>query len=543
VLDLLATLALAPAAAAAPDVVVTLDNGEFNLPLFTPRWNGKWEKPSAAQEIVSSIARVAGANPRTFTYLPPDQGRLGPGGVWPVAARRPGCVGEAAGPSDPCFCGPGDNCWEGVRPNWYAGASTSLWLTAANVRRTLGASGPRIEVHVTDLFEEDPAGAADPSDSDRCVTEAGVRRAFSALLADADGAALDHLAVGLLRATVDPPPPGGSWGDRYTLSTDPESPGCHRGTRAGDWSARSQPWRGNLLVVVLGFGTAADDAAVSSFLDGLVGQFDTGGFEIELARLREPPAQLVVSRALPAGDLVDLTLEGAGRRPALPCGEVAAEVSLVDALGLPVPVTSASGRCDAALSLALDPREVNRVFLRRAGLDPRIRTLDLHGSAVLSGSADALRERWAAVGVLNDSDRPLPLWTALEPSLFGGEAAARPWRAEVAIAALEVSEVDGRPWGFATFVGGLFGVAAGMMTAALVQRLHAERALRRHWARSVGAGRDPRLQVPLASVLGAAQEEVARSWPLRVAAGSGSGLAVAAVIAVLVLFAYRVLLG
>lgn len=540
-LELLAAT-LAPALAA-PPVVLTLDNGEFNLPLYTPRWNGKWEKPSAAQEIVSSIARVAGANPAVYTYLPPDQGRLGPGGVWPVAPRRPGCDGAAAAPSDPCFCGPGDNCWDGVRPNWYAGASTSLWLTAANVRGTLPAGSPRLEVHLTDLFEEDPAGAADPKDSDRCVTADGMRRAFSALLADPGGTPLDHVALGLLRVTVDPPPPGGSWGDRYRLGPDPAAPSCHRGERAGEWSSRAGPWRGNVLVVVLGFGTAGDDAAVSSFLDGLVGQLDTGPFEIELARLREPPAQLVLSRALSGPDLAAATLAGSGRRPALPCTDVAAEVALQDELGLPVALSAAGGACDATVSLGVDGREVGRAFLRTAGLDPAARTLTLHGNAVLTGSVDALRARFAEVGALNDSDRPLPLWSALEPVVFADGGAARPWRAEVAISAIEVSDVDHRPWGFSVFVGGVLGVAAGMATASVVQRVHADRALRRHWARSVGSARDPRLQVPVAAVLGAAQEEVARSWPLRVAAGSGVGVILAAVVAGCVLLAYRVLLG
>jgi hypothetical protein len=298
-----------------------------------------------------------------------------------------------------------------------------------------------------------------------------------------------------------------------------------------------------MLVVVLGFGTAGDDAAVSSFLDGLVGQLDTGPFEIELARLREPPAQLVLSRALSAPDLAAATLAGSGRRPALPCSEVTAEVGLQDELGLPVPLASSGGACDGTVSLSVDEREVGRAFLRTAGLDPAARTLTLHGSAALTGSVDALRARWAEVGALNASDRPLPLWPALEPVVFAEGGAARPWRAEVAIPAIEVSGVDHRPWGFSVFVGGLLGAVAGMATSSVVQRVHADRALRRHWTRSVGGAKDPRLQVPIAAVLGAAQEEVARSWPLRVAAGSGVGVVLAAVVAGCVLLAYRVLLG
>ena len=46
------------AALAAPDTVVTFDNGEFNAPLYSPRWNGRWRKPSLAQELATSVARV-----------------------------------------------------------------------------------------------------------------------------------------------------------------------------------------------------------------------------------------------------------------------------------------------------------------------------------------------------------------------------------------------------------------------------------------------------------------------------------------------------
>lgn len=540
--ELLPLLWLAAGAHAAPTVVVTLDNGEFNLPLYTPRWNGKWEKPSAAQEIVAAVARVTGENPRTYTYLPPDQGRLGPGGVHAVLPRKSECTGAAATPSDPCYCGPGDNCWSGVRPNWYAGASTSLWLTAANVRAAVGA-GSRLEVHVTDLFEEDPAAAADPKDSDRCVTADGVRRAVSALLSDASGAPLDHAAFGVLRATVDPPPPGGSWGTRYQLVPDPEAPGCHRGLDAGEWGPRAGPWKGSLLVAVLGFGTAADDAAVSSFLDGLVGQLDTGGFEIELARLREPPAALTVRRAVTADELGALELVAPGRRPALPCGAVTAELSLVDAALLPLVPTRVEGRCDAGLALAFDERTVTRSFLRTAGLDPRARTLELAGTATLRGDDAALRDRWTAAVALNEGDRPMPLLGAIEPALFGEQGAARPWRVDLAIDGLSVSDVDGRPWGLSVLVGGLLGAVAGGAASATVRRLHADRALRRHWTRSLGSGRDPRLQIPMASVLGAAQEEVARSWPMRVAAGTAVGFALTTLVAGMVLLAYRVLLG
>ncbi len=544
-LEALAILGFPTPALAAPDVVVTLDNGEFNLPFFTPRWNGKWERPSAAQELVAAVARVSGENPRTWTYLPPDQGRLGPGGTWPVEARRAACVGPAETAADPCFCGPGDNCWSGVRPNWYAGASTSLWLTAANVRRALDPTRPRIEVHVTDLFEEDPASAADPKDSDRCVTADGVRRAFSALLTDAGGGSLDHVALGLLRTTADPPPPGGSWGDLYQLGADADGSPCHRGVRTREWSSRAGPWRGDLVVIVLGFGTDAEDESVSSFLDGLVGQLDTDGFEIELARLREPPAHLTARRSLTATELGAGTLElqGTGRRPALPCGTVATTVSLTDPGGLTVPV-AAEGRCDGSLSLTLSPRERDRAFLRSAGLDPSRDTLALQGSAELTGSIDALRERWVQVSSLNEGDRPVPLWTALEPVLFDAEgAAARPWRAELAVTELVISEVDGRPWGLAALLGGVTGSVGGMAMGSVVRRLHADRALRRHWTRSLGTGRDPRLQVPLASVLGAAQEEVARSWPLRVAVGTVVGATVALILAAAILVAYLVLLG
>ncbi len=520
-------------------VVVTFDNGEFDAPRYTPRWNGKWKQPSAAQEIAASVARVAGANPEVHTYLPPGQGRAGPGGHTLVRPIKAGCAAPGEAPGDPCWCSPADNCWSELQPNWYPQASTSLYLTAQNLRAAAGA-GPRLEVHVTDLFEEDPSAAEDPADSDRCVTHDGVRRAVTALTTAPDGAELDHLAIGLLRATIDPPPPGGSWGNTYGLA--PEADGrCHSGRKTGSWEAGRAPLTMSMAIVVVGLDTAAQHAAVSAFLDGLVGQLDAGSFEFALLRVLEPSSARVVERVATARDLQPLHLEPLGPLPTVPCGLVGGVADLRSG-GRPVPALEVAGRCDGSLDLALDLDALRSTFLAEAGVSPFVKHLTLTGSVALTADRSAFDARLSELRALGASERPLPMWSALEERALE-LAGPTPWSTTVEVRSVRITDLDSRPWTLVALTSTTVALLAGIGSAALGRWLHAARAMRRHWAVSLAGGRDPMLQRPIAAVIGAAQEEVERAWPLRVVLGFVAGMVAAVATGVGLLLAYGVLLG
>ena len=94
-----------------------------------------------------------------------------------------------------------------------------------------------------------------------------------------------------------------------------------------------------------------------------------------------------------------------------------------------------------------------------------------------------------------------------------------------------------------TIASSIVALVVGMGSAQAFGRLHASRAMRRHWAISLAGGRDPLLQRPIAAVLGAAQEEVARAWPMRVTLGVLVGLTIAAASMMLLLVLHRVMLG
>lgn len=525
-------------AAAAPTTVVTFDNGEFNAPLYTPRWNGRWKQPSAAQEIAASIARVAGTNPEVHTYLPPGQGRAGPGGHTRVQPIKAGCSGASTAPTDPCWCGPADNCWGGLQPNWYPDASTSLYLTAQNLRSEAG-SGPRLEVHVTDLFEEDPSAAENPADSDRCVTRDGVRRALGALLTPPEGASLDHLAVGLLRARIDPPPPGSTWGYTYGLTADDAR--CHSGHKTGVWGAGRPAMPFTVALLVVGLDTANEHTAVSAFLDGLVGQLDAGDFEFELLRVVEPPVHRAAERVVSASNVDPLVLQPVGPLPTVPCGNLTGTASLTSG-GRPLVATGVTGTCDGALALTLEPSELRRAFLAQAGIWPQITGIDFAGEVVLTSDRAAFDARLAELRALNASERSLPLWSAVEDRVVELSTAS-PWTTTVEVRSVRVTDADTRPWMLVTVASSIVALVVGMGSAQAFSRLHASRAMRRHWTISLAGGRDPLLQRPIAAVLGAAQEEVARAWPLRVTVGVMVGLSTAVASMMLLLVLHRVMLG
>lgn len=521
-----------PASAARPvQTVLTFDNGEFNLPLYTPRWNGRFARPSAAQEIAANVARVSGANPVVFSYLPAGRTAGRPGAPERITPHLARCQGAAERPGDPCWCNPADRCWDELGPNYHPDASTSLYLTAVAVREQLRGAGPRVEIHFADLFEEDPSAAEDPADSDRCVTLDGTRKAVQGLVRLGDGESLDHLAVGVLRVRVEPPPPGGSWGNLYDLKPLPGG-SCWSGVKRTSWEAGQEPLDMALGVIVLGVDTADLHSSVDALLDGLVGQLTSEDMALHLVRLREPPATTTLTDRL-RGPALDWRIPPAAQLSRLPCGIPSVEVDLHIG-SLPVIPASAVARCDGSLDLHLPPPAIHLGFAREAGMDPRVDSVELTGRVTLLGDGVAVREAFAALEPhATSAQRSLPLWAAVGQgwNLVDGansEPPWRPWSHTVEIRRLTLSGVDRRPWVLALVGAFAGGVALGTLVYLILERVHAERALHTHWDQNVGPGRDPLRQRPLASVLAEAQEEVRRRWGQRVTLGITFGLLVAA---------------
>lgn len=517
------------ASAAEVDTVVTLDNGEFNLPMFTPRHNGRWEQPSVAQEVVSGIARVRGANPRVYTYLPPGRTAGRPGAPVAITPHVGGCAGPSDSPDDPCWCPPADRCWSDLAPNYHPSASTSLYLTAAAVREELRGRGPRIEVHVSDLFEEDPSTATDPSHSDRCVTLDGTRKALRGLTRLPAGESLDHLAVGVLRARIDPPPPGGSWGSTYALR--PAGDVCWSGVRGFPWESLREPVDFTMAVLVLGVDTADHRAEVDAFLDGLASQMGSGDLRLELVRLREPAVERDVEGMVPLADPLFWKVPPAPRPPRVACGDLTVDASLtVD--GLPVPNTAAGADCAGAVTLQLPPDALRHAFLREAGLQQRPDRVELSGVVEVRGEPEALLDAASRLGEhAARGDRPLPLWGALVKAFDLDDPGARdpvwtPWTARLRVASLVITGVDTRPWALALLGALASAVAAASGVWMALVRSEAARSIRSHWERNVGPGADPLLQRPIATVLAEAQEELRLGRARRLAAALGVGVVV-----------------
>lgn len=519
---MLPELLLLASLASASDLrtVVTLDNGEFNLPLYTPRHNGRWEQPSVAQEIVAGIARVRGENPLVYTYLPPGRTPGRPGAPHAVSPRLAGCEGASAAPGDPCWCPPADRCWAGIRPNYHPAASTSLYLSAAAVREQLRGEGPRVEVHLSDLFEEDPSTATDPAWSDRCITRDGTRKALQGLARVPAGESLDHLAIGVLRARVDPPPPGGSWG--YTYALKPAGGACWSGERGFPWESVRAPLDFTMAVLVVGVDTAEHAAEVDAFLDGLAAQMASDDMRLELVRLREPPAERAVEGTLPMTDPLFWRVAPSEANPRVPCGDLEVRAKL-SADGLSIPPLAAGAGCDGSVTVQLPPTALQHAFVRSAGLAQRPDRVELTGTVEIRGDAAPLLK--AAAGLRRhaaDGDRPLPLWDAAVEAFQLEDPAARdpvwtPWKARVHARSLVITGVDTRPWLLAALGALATAVAVASGAWTFMVRSEAARSLRSHWERNVGPGADPLLQRPFATVLAEAQEELRLGRARRVA--------------------------
>ena len=521
--------ALAAALAGAPDVVVTFDNGEFNAPLYAARWAG-WRQPSAAQELASRVARAAGRNPRVFTYMPAGRTAGLPGEAHEVPATRAGCP-----PGEACECPVGDACWGALAANYHPSGSSSLARSASAARARVRREGaPRWEIHFTDFFEEDPSPAEDPADSDRCVTADGVRRAAASLLRVGDGERVDHAAVGVLRLTLSPPPPGGSWGTTYRFV--PSDGACWSGEPGRAWVHGAAPLDFALGAVVLGVNTGDDPRGAQQFLDALLEQLDGDGVSASVVPVAAPPAVWSMDGVVGAAD-ADPWRVGSGMGAAVPCDGVVAEAALSTPVGRLV-VADAQGRCDGQMGVTFAAGELERHFVRHAGFDPRVRTLPIRGQVRLA--ADPAPVTAALNAIDAGGERGLPLWpsavAAFSPDRDAG--ALGPWRAEFDVQRLEVVGLDRRPWMAAILASTMLGLGVGLAVAAGVKQLHAARAMRERYQAAAGAG-----DAPLSVILAEAHRDVASRRGWRTVLGSAAALSVAGLAFWLVMGAYRVLRG
>ena len=522
------------------ETVVTLDNGEFNMPLYTPRWNGQWAQPSAAQEIATSVARIIGANPAVYTYLPPGRTEGRPGEPIRIAPRLPRCDGPAEDADDPCYCGPADKCWENIGPNYHPDSSTSLYLTTAAVRAAYSGRGSRLEVHFSDLFEEDPSAADNPGDLDRCVTQAGTRKAVAGLMSVGEGETLDHVSVGVLRVKVEPPPPGPHRGFTYDLSSDDGK--CWTGEKGFPWESLRQPYEMSLGVLVVGVGTARESIEVDAFVDGLVAQLTSETMSIEMVKIREPSSARSVERIVTLPKDGVWQLDAPERAFGVPCDAV--EITgTMESGGQPVAVDALTADCDGGAVIRFSDNELERAFLRRAGLDPRVGETRLSGSMKLRGAPDAIASALGALRAFNDATahRPMPMLDGILKPL--AEDVARPLTHDVTITSLTVSGIDSRPWSLALIMALAMGGIAGASSFFWLQKVQADRAFQAHWDRAVGPDDDPLRQKPLASVIADAQEEVRGRMFGRAIVGFIALLIGGAIGVWLILYLYQVTLG
>lgn len=527
-------LALAPLAQAEPlRTVVTFDNGGFNAPLYASRHQGH-ARPSVARETAAALSRVIGANPEVWSYLPPGRREGRPGDPWRVWPRLEGCEGAAEQSGDPCWCGPGDRCWQDLDVNRHPGGSTSLYLTAARIRET---SGSRIEVHFTDLFEEDPSAAEDPADSDRCVTRDGVRRAVAGLLVPGTGG-VDHVAVGMLRARIDPPPPGRDVGSSFRF-VEGEG-GCWSGERTGTWDATRSPLDFAVAVVVIGVGTADRHADVAAFVRALETQLDTDEVTLDLVALKEPLQQGRLEAALGVGELTTWSLPAAAAAPGVPCGAVVGEANLT--LDGHAVAASLVGACDGTASLTVPPDEAIRAWTRAHGLDPMAGPGRLQGTLGLRSDTASLEAALAALEARGGEvvDRPLPMLGVLGEVARAGVSS--PWQRRVDLD-VAVDGLDRRPWWFALALGAAIAALSAVVVYAVALRLQANRVYQAAWERSAAEDADPLRQRPVAVVLAEARQDLRARWAQRAVASLAVASVAGLVAAWLVLRAHLVLHG
>ncbi|MEZ4316075.1 MAG: hypothetical protein R3F61_01160 [Myxococcota bacterium] len=527
-------LVVAAFAAPPPTTVVTFDNGGFNLPLYTPRWNGRFSQPSVAQQLASDTARLLGASPLVFTYLPPGSTPGRSSDPFEILPRDPTCApmspgSPAAEEGSACWCAPGDRCWSGLDVSRDPAASTSLYQAVTAIRSRV--RGPRIEIHFTDLFEEDPSSAENPADADRCVTPAGTQKALEALLRPTEGS-VDHVAVGLLTASIDPPrtPAGG------VVEFHQEDGGCWTARRIGTFGGSSERFDLAMGVVVIGIDTAESDDAVRRVVRDLQRQVSEP-LHLELVVVREPPTYGTLAAGTVAAGDVSVPL-GAAPERSTPCSAVSTAVMLESGSDTVPGTVDAS--CATLGRLAVSPDAVARAFHHRAGLNPFVGTVGFSGSVHVRGDSAPIRKAVEGIDRLQEGlDRPLPFWPSMVAALRfdSADGAWRPREHFVTVEGVTVTDADGRPWPLAFLFAICLGAGFTLFGYLLLNWLAANRAFRRHLSSASTSGR------PLAVVLAEASEAARAGWFLRLVVASALGLTVGLGAALILLLAHGARLG
>lgn len=243
-----------------------------------------------------------------------------------------------------------------------------------------------------------------------------------------------------------------------------------------------------------------------SFLDGLSAQLASEALSVELVTLRQPPQHREVSGTVAAGPEPSWRLAEADPPMGVPCQRASVIGDFVWGQ-TPIPTEQLAADCSGSAFVRFGPGVLEGAFAARAGLDPRARDFVIAGTLQLRSDEAALEAALSALAAVNEgaTDRAMPLWSAVSPAL--GDIAA-PFSEEVQVGPLTVMDADTRPWTAIVMVGVAFGALLGAVLFVLLQKLHAERALRRRWRDSVGHDDDPLRQRPLAVVLAEAEADV-----------------------------------
>jgi hypothetical protein len=341
--------------------------------------------------------------------------------------------------------------------------------------------------------------------------------------------------------TVEPPPPGGSWG--FTYRFVPAEGACWSGEKGREWRHGARPLDLVMGVVVLGVGTEAVPAEATSFLEGLVDQLSAEHSEPHLVSLAQPAAPRLVDEAVTSRDADPWQLPALREAPGVPCARVDVSATLRSSDG-ELQLHDVQGRCDGQVGVSFVPGELRRHYLRVAGLDPFHDTLSLQGEVTLRARPEALSAAIGSLDRLDDAERALPLWRAAADAVDPGAQGAslvRPWEHRIEVRRLEVTGLDRRPWLLVSLVASLVGLLCGLGTAAGLRQVHAARAMRATYEDA--ARSDPMNQRPLSTILAEAQQQVAKGWVIRAGAGTLVGAGAWLVSFFVLMTAYRMFLG
>lgn len=361
---------------------------------------------------------------------------------------------------------------------------------AALERRAHAGPGPRLEVLVGPLVEVDATG---------CFDAARLAEALGRVQEPAGQAGtLDHVALGVLRATAEPPPElddvdddAVPWGHRAPLARDDD--GCVRVVGATEWHHDAASFEIASAALVLGFGTEAVHTAVSEQLDRVERALASTGAEVAMVRLRSPPRPVTVRGWMRVGDAPVVWALPAVAAPAwAPCASAAAIARVrVEGQELPLQVGTT---CDSLVSWSW-PAALRQRFGAVAGVDPRKRTLALAGEIDLQADAADLEAALTEAAALARAERPVVGWEHAAHVL-----GAAPWSRQVVLGGVELGGLDQRPWPRALIAATVAALAGFWLTTEQLRRARVRRALRRAW-KAAQHQVDPLVQRPVAKVL------------------------------------------